>query len=1172
MLVKSPFIVTLLCALCSASLYDNGSYVYYYQSAFRPSIGWHLHGGAYAVVNVTQEYNNAGSASECTAGAIVWSKNFSAASVAMTAPHSGMSWSVKQFCTAHCNFTNFVVFVTHCFKDGLNTCPLTGRIDQGYIRIAAMKNTGTGPRDLFYNFTVSVTKYPSFKSLQCVNNQTSVYLNGDLVFTSNETVDVSGAGVHFKAGGPITYKVMREVKALAYFVNGTAQDVILCDSSPRGLLACQYNTGNFSDGFYPFTNSSVVKEKFIVYSENSVNTTLVLHNFTFYNESDAPPNSQQSSAGVGGLTTYQTQTAQSGYYNFNFSFLSSFVYKESNFMYGSYHPQCNFRPENINNGLWFNSLSVSITYGPLQGGCKQSVFSHRATCCYAYSYNGPHICKGVYSGQLHNNFECGLLVYITKTDGSRIQTATTPPVRTQHFYNNITLHKCVEYNIYGRVGQGFITNVTDSVAGYNYLQDGGLAILDTSGAIDIFAVQGGYGLNFYKVNPCEDVNQQFVVSGGNLVGILTSRNETDSQPLENQFFVKLINGTRRSRRSISENVTSCSFVSYGKFCIKPDGSISTIVPKEMEQFVAPLLNVTEHVLIPDSFNLTVTDEYIQTRMDKVQINCLQYVCGNSFECRQLFQQYGPVCDNILSVVNSVGQKEDMELLSFYSSTKPAGYNTPVFNISTGDFNISLLLPPSSAPSGRSFIEDLLFTSVESVGLPTDEAYKKCTAGPLGFLKDLACAREYNGLLVLPPIITAEMQTLYTSSLVASMALGGITAAGAIPFATQLQARINHLGITQTVLLKNQEKIAASFNKAIGHMQEGFKSTSLALQQIQDVVNKQSAILTETMASLNKNFGAISSVIQEIYQQLDAIQANAQVDRLITGRLSSLSVLASSKQAEYLRVSQQRELATQKINECVKSQSTRYSFCGNGRHVLTIPQNAPNGIVFIHFTYTPESFVNVTAIVGFCINPANASQYAIVPANGRGIFIQVNGTYYITARDMFMPRDITAGDVVTLTSCQANYVSVNKTVITTFVESDDFDFDDELSKWWNETKHEFPDFDQFNYTIPVLNITYDIDKIEEVIKGLNDSLIDLETLSILKTYIKWPWYVWLAIFFAIIIFILVLGWIFFMTGCCGCCCGCFGIIPLMSKCGKKSSYYTTFDNDVVTEQYRPKKSV
>nr|APY23605.1 S protein [Infectious bronchitis virus] len=1165
MLGKSLFLVTILCALCSANLFDSANnYVYYYQSAFRPPNGWHLQGGAYAVVNSTNYTNNADHAGGCTVGVIKDVYNQSAASIAMTAPPQGMAWSKAEFCSAHCNFSEITVFVTHCYSSNAGSCPITGMIARDHIRISAMKNGS-----LFYNLTVSVSKYSRFKSFQCVNNLTSVYLNGDLVFTSNKTTDVTSAGVYFKAGGPVNYSVMREFKVLAYFVNGTAQEVILCDNSPKGLLACQYNTGNFSDGFYPFTNSTLVRDKFTVYRESSVNTTLTLTNFTFTNVSNAQPNTGDVST----FHLYQTQTAQSGYYNFNLSFLSQFVYKASEFMYGSYHPRCSFRPETINSGLWFNSLSVSLTYGPLQGGCKQSVFSGKATCCYAYSYNGPRACKGVYSGELSKTFECGLLVYVTKSDGSRIQTRTEPLVLTQHNYNNITLDKCVDYNIYGRVGQGFITNVTDSAANFSYLADGGLAILDTSGAIDVFVVQGSYGLNYYKVNPCEDVNQQFVVSGGNIVGILTSRNETGSEQVENQFYVKLTNSSHRRRRSIGQNVTSCSYVSYGRFCIEPDGSLKLIVPEELKQFVAPLLNITENVLIPNSFNLTVTDEYIQTRMDKVQINCLQYVCGNSLECRKLFQQYGPVCDNILSVVNSVGQKEDMELLSFYSSTKPAGYNAPVFsNISTGDFNISLLLTPPSSPSGRSFIEDLLFTSVETVGLPTDAEYKKCTAGPLGTLKDLICAREYNGLLVLPPIITADMQTMYTASLVGAMAFGGITAAGAIPFATQIQARINHLGITQSLLLKNQEKIAASLNKAIGHMQEGFRSTSLALQQVQDVVNKQSAILTETMNSLNKNFGAISSVIQDIYAQLDAIQADAQVDRLITGRLSSLSVLASAKQSEYIRVSQQRELATQKINECVKSQSNRYGFCGSGRHVLSIPQNAPNGIVFIHFSYTPESFVNVTAIVGFCVQPANASQYAIVPVNGRGIFIQVNGSYYITARDMYMPRDITAGDIVTLTSCQANYVNVNKTVITTFVEDDDFDFDDELSKWWNDTKHELPDFDDFNYTVPILNISGEIDHIQGVIQGLNDSLINLEELSILKTYIKWPWYVWLAIGFAIIIFILILGWVFFMTGCCGCCCGCFGIIPLMSKCGKKSSYYTTFDNDVVTEQYRPKKSV
>nr|ABF61518.1 spike protein [Infectious bronchitis virus] len=1174
MLVKLLSIVTVLSSLCSGNLFDeNNKYVYYYQSGCRPPNGWHMHGGAYAVDTVFNETNNAVD-STCTAGAIVGSLNFSAAAVAMTAPvGAGMNWSTRQFCTAHCNFSDgsatITVFVTHCFKSGPNTCPLTGNIGQGSIRIGVLKNRVS---DL--NITVNSTVYTTFRSLHCVNNNTAVYLNGNLVYTSNQTMAINGAGVHFKAGGPITYKTMKEHKVLAYFQNGTAHDIVLCDDSPRGILACQYNTGNFSDGLYPFTNDIVVNKTFVVYEQNSITTTLKLTNFTISNQTDASPNAQESSPGVSQYVYYQHHSAVAGLHNFNFSFLSYFSYVDTDFNKGSYPRTCKFRPENINKNFRFNHLSVKIAYGPREGGCKQAVYGRKDVCCFMYSYNGPIECRGVYSGQLTQKFECVLLVFIEHTSGSRVLTSETIPVTTQNFTNNIVTGECVDYNIYGRYGRGFISDITEQASYNNYLADSGLAILDSSGAIDIFIVRGPNEFKYYKVNPCQDVNQQFVVSGGNVVGLLTSINESGSLQVEDLFFKNLINSTHRRKRSVSVNtVTTCPYVSYGKFCFKPDGEMVEIVPEGIETYSSPLFNLSENVLIPYTFNLTVTDEYIQTTMEKVQINCIQYVCGNSIECKKLFQQYGPVCDNILSIVNSLAQQDNMEFLQFYSATKPKGFDTPILNnVSTDAFNLSLVLRKPSNSRGRSFIEDLLFTKVESLGLPGDTAYQKCTAGPLGFVKDLVCAQHYNGLLVLPPIITAEMQTMYTASLVASMAFGGITSAGAIPFATQIQARINHLGITQTVLQKNQEQIAASFNKAMLHMQDGFRATSSALQQIQDVINKQGSVLQDAMNALNKNFGAVSSVIQDIYSRLDTIEANVQVNRLITGRLSSLSVLASAKQAEYAKVSQQRELAKQKINECVKSQSTRLGFCGAGKHVLTIPQNAPNGIVLLHFTYTPETYKNVTAVVGFCIKPDNGSEYAIVPVSGRGIFIQENDTYYITARDMYMPRAITGGDVVMLTSCQANYVSLNRTVITTFVENDDFNFDDELSKWWNRTKSELPDFDQFNYTIPVLNITYDIDKIEEVINGLNDSLIDLEVLSILKTYIKWPWYVWLAIAFLTIIFILILVWIFFMTGCCGCCCGCFGLIPLMSKCGKKSSYYTTFDDDVVGVQIKPKKNV
>uniref|UniRef100_A0AB39AEJ7 Spike protein n=1 Tax=Bird gammacoronavirus AnasCN24 TaxID=3237959 RepID=A0AB39AEJ7_9GAMC len=1178
-------LTTVLFVACNAQLYGDG-YVYYYPSAFRPSNGWHRHGGAYAEVSRELYVKENATNNGCQLAAFSKHIIHNVSSVAFTAPSAGMSWSqLNGFCIAHCNFSDYAVFVTHCSSSSASCGGLIQPIGTGNVGVFAIFSNGT----TFFKKLFTTRVYPRFYTWQCVDNFTSVYLNGDLVYSSGESTIVVSAGIGFNGGGPVQAVTTKYFDALVYFQNGTALDLVLCDDTPRGLLSCQYGTGNYSDGLYPYTVNSFVNQSLEVYLTNTlVNTTYYgdLFNHTFVNQTDAPGISSGTSQqdNLGKLRLYQSFTAEAGYYNFDFTFLQQFEFQPQgtgwSSQFGSQYGQCGFTLDNINNGQCFNTLRIAITYVPAYAGCYNAMQHFGAQCCYMYyleqsaTGSSDHTCYGTDTTNFQYKYRCSVAVLLFMEKGSRICTSTTLPTYTTStkLNNTFVLDTCVNYTIYSRYGVGVITNITDQVTPGTFLASGGLVVLDSSGAIDIFAVDEVVGRHYFKVNPCSDVNQQYVVSGGNIVGRLTSVNESGSQFLDNQYYVPLISSTRSKRSVQNSTVTSCAYVSYGQYCINPDASVVQIQPDTFDGVVTPLLNATEYVLIPDSFNLTVTDEYIQTRMEQIQINCIQYVCGSSVQCRQLFQQYGSVCDNILSIVNGLAQQDNAELISLYSSTRPGENYPPVFNnFDTGGFNISLMLPQNkSGVQSRSFIEDLLFTKIESVGLPTDAEYQKCTAGLLGWVKDLVCAQYYNGIMVLPPVITNEMQFMYTSSLVASMMFGGLTSAGAIPFATQVQARINHLGITQTLILKNQELLANSFNNALQYMQQGFEATSQALQQIQDVVNQQAAVLTEVMSSLNKNFGAISSVIQDIYKQLDELSANAQVDRLITGRLSSLSVLASSKQAEYLRVAQQRQLAQDKINECVRSQSTRNSFCGNGMHVLSIPQSAPNGIAFIHFTYTPQTYKNVTAVVGFCVT-TNGSEYGLVPVNGRGIFVYVDDAYYITSRDMYMPRNITSGDVVVLTSCQANYVTVNRTVVTTFVD-DDFDFDDEFEKWWNQTEHVIPDLDEFNYTIPILDINNEIDRIQQAIQGLNQSYVDLESLSILTTYIKWPWYVWLAIAFATIIFILILCWIFFMTGCCGCCCGCFGLIPLMSKCRKKSSYYTTFDDDIVGEQIRPKKSV
>uniref|UniRef100_A0AB39AEG4 Spike protein n=1 Tax=Bird gammacoronavirus AnasCN24 TaxID=3237959 RepID=A0AB39AEG4_9GAMC len=1172
------------------SLVGDG-WVYYYPSAFRPSNGWHIQRGAYYIVGSAP--TNASESVGCRYSHTTHTPPV-ADGVAII-PEPSVPWtggSGQTQAAIHmvgCTMNNFTFYLWGPTA-GSATSEMSLRPSQ---KNGLLFEVYDANYTLVYNKSMLFASYDAgflkLKTFQCVSLFGSVYFNGDLLYQLGyDAVLQNVSFIHCNVTKGMFY-YMQQYDSLVYFQNGTALDLVLCDDSPRGLLACQYRTGNFTDGLYPYVVDSFVNQTLEVYLTNSViNTTHygTLVNHTFYNETNAPGISTGSSQleNLKKLVLYQDFRATADYYNFDFSFLQGFEFRTqgsvgSNYGFGSQYSTCGFTLDSINNGNCFNSLRIAITYVPAYGGCYQAMRYFGAQCCYMYvleespTGTSDHACYGIDTTNYSYRYKCAIAVLVFMQRGSQICTSNEVPqyVTSSILNNTFVLDTCVNYTIYSRYGVGSITNVTDQVSG-TFLDAGGLVVLDSSGAIDVFAVNEVVGRHYFKVNPCSDVNQQYVVSGGNIVGRLTSVNESGSRFLDNQYYIPLINNTRSKRSVQSDIVTSCAYVSYGQYCINPDASVVQIQPDTFDGVVTPLLNATEYVLIPDSFNLTVTDEYIQTRMEQIQINCIQYVCGSSVQCRQLFQQYGSVCDNILSIVNGLAQQDNAELISLYSSTRPGENYPPVFNnFDTGGFNISLMLPQNkSGVQSRSFIEDLLFTKIESVGLPTDAEYQKCTAGLLGWVKDLVCAQYYNGIMVLPPVITNEMQFMYTSSLVASMMFGGLTSAGAIPFATQVQARINHLGITQTLILKNQELLANSFNNALQYMQQGFEATSQALQQIQDVVNQQAAVLTEVMSSLNKNFGAISSVIQDIYKQLDELSANAQVDRLITGRLSSLSVLASSKQAEYLRVAQQRQLAQDKINECVRSQSTRNSFCGNGMHVLSIPQSAPNGIAFIHFTYTPQTYKNVTAVVGFCVT-TNGSEYGLVPVNGRGIFIYVDDAYYITSRDMYMPRNITSGDVVVLTSCQANYVTVNRTVITTFVD-DDFDFDDEFEKWWNQTDHVIPDLDEFNYTIPILDINNEIDRIQQAIQGLNQSYVDLESLSILTTYIKWPWYVWLAIAFATIIFILILCWIFFMTGCCGCCCGCFGLIPLMSKCRKKSSYYTTFDDDIVGEQIRPKKSV
>lgn len=120
-------------------------------------------------------------------------------------------------------------------------------------------------------------------------------------------------------------------------------------------------------------------------------------------------------------------------------------------------------------------------------------------------------------------------------------------------------------------------------------------------------------------------------------------------------------------------------------------------------------------------------------------------------------------------------------------------------------------------------------------------------------RDLICAQKFNGLTVLPPLLTDEMIAQYTSALLAGTITSGWTfGAGAalqIPFAMQMAYRFNGIGVTQNVLYENQKLIANQFNSAIGKIQDSLSSTASALGKLQDVVNHNAQALNTLVKQL-----------------------------------------------------------------------------------------------------------------------------------------------------------------------------------------------------------------------------------------------------------------------------------------------------------------------------------
>nr|UQH66266.1 spike protein [Feline coronavirus] len=951
-------------------------------------------------------------------------------------------------------------------------------------------------------------------------------------------------------------------------VNGTGIVRLFYCDSPINRIKCQQLKYELPDGFY--SASMLVKKDlpktFVTMPQfyNWMNVTLhVVLNDTekkadiilakapeLASLADIHFEIEQANGGVTSVTSLCVQTRQLALF-YKYTSLQG-LYTYSNLVELQNY-DCPFSPQQFNNYLQFETLCFDVN--PAVAGCKWSL---------------------VHDVKWRTQFAT---ITVSYKDGAMITTMPKAQLGFQDI-SNLVKDECTDYNIYGFQGTGIIRSTTSRlVAGLYY----------TSVSGDLLAFKNSTNGEIFTVVPC-DLTAQAAVINDEIVGAITAVNQTDLFEFVN------ITNPRRSRRSIHDPVTTytmpqfyyitkwnndtstncTSVITYSSFAICNTGEIKYVNVTKVE-IVDDSIGVikpisTGNISIPKNFTVAVQAEYIQIQVKPVVVDCAKYVCNGNIHCLNLLTQYTSACQIIENALNLGARLESLMLNEMITvsdrsldlATVEKFNSTVLGGEKLGGFyfdGLKSLLPPTIGK--RSAVEELLFNKVVTSGLGTvDDDYKKCSAGT--DVADLVCAQYYNGIMVLPGVVDENKMAMYTASLIGGMAMGSITSAVAVPFAMQVQARLNYVALQTDVLQENQKILANAFNNAIGNItlalgkvsnaittiSDGFNTMSSALTKIQSVVNQQGEALSQLTSQLQKNFQAVSSSIAEIYNRLEKVEADAQVDRLITGRLAALNAYVAQTLTHYTEVKASRQLAMEKVNECVKSQSDRYGFCGNGTHLFSLVNSAPDGLLFFHTVLLPTEWEEVTAWSGICVNDA----YAYVLKDFEYSIFSYNNTYMVTPRNMFQPRKPQMSDFVQITSCDVTFLN---TTYTTFQEIviDYIDINktiaDMLEQYNPNTTPELNlQLEIFNQT--KLNLTAEIDQLElradnlttiarelqQYIDNLNKTLVDLEWLNRIETYVKWPWYVWLLIGLVVVFCIPLLLFCCLSTGCCGCF-GCLG---------------------------------
>ncbi|AXP20281.1 spike protein [Quail deltacoronavirus] len=949
------------------------------------------------------------------------------------------------------------------------------------------------------------------------------YANGYLL----GTLPVSVNYVRLESGGLATnsiyYTLANLTDTLITLTNTTISQITYCEKDNISSIACQRSTHQLADGFYSLSPQVSKKQRTVVTLPKLPEVEIVDIVFKVNYSVEQSFHANIALFTINGNDSY---CVKKPYFHINLTLGCEYCILAGNNISFYTTPALEnshssaFDINSLNDGMSFNQLCISKS----QGTSLNKIYGHVL--------------------QLSWKFEVGR-IYFTAVEG-HAHTGTKTTTASAIDTSTIVTGVCTDYTIYGISGTGIIQE--------SELQlHNGIAFRSPTG--ELYAFKNVTTGKVYEVLPCE-TSSQVVVINSTIVGSITSTNNSHlgfQKTISTPTFYYSTNAT--------DNCTD-PVLSYGPVSVCKNGAIveTSLLQDTRPSIVSMYDGVVE---IPSSFSLSVQTEYLQTQAEQVVIDCAQYVCHGNARCLHLLAQYTSACANIESALHSSAQLDSREITTMFQTSSQSLELANITNFS-GSYDFTSILP--TRKGGRSAIEDLLFNKVVTNGLGTvDQDYKSCSKGIA--VADLVCAQYYNGIMVLPGVVDAEKMAMYTGSLTGAMVFGGVTAAAAIPFSTAVQARLNYVALQTNVLQENQKILAESFNQAVGNISLALSSVNEAIQQtsealntvanainkIQTVVNQQGEALSHLTAQLSNNFQAISTSIQDIYNRLDEVEANQQVDRLITGRLAALNAYVTQLLNQMSQIRQSRLLAQQKINECVKSQSSRYGFCGNGTHLLSITQAAPNGIFFMHAVLVPNSFIRVNASAGICVD--NTKGYSLQP---QLILYQFNNSWRVTPRNMYEPRIPRAADFIPLVNCSVTFYNTTAGDLPNIIP-DVVDVNQTVSEiLGNITTPKPPSLNVDYYNHTILNLTQEIedlqersrnlsqvaDRLQAYIDNLNNTLVDLEWLNRVETYIKWPWYVWLAIFLAIAAFVVILITIFLCTGCCGgcfgCCGGCFGL--------------------------------